>query len=82
MDLVQTRFVFVLQHDFRFCREVDYTNLVKSIEGYSSMIRCVKFNNKPINRGPPCTAYNESGTTPVDTVNGLNFYLTFKWGDG
>lgn len=80
--LVDTKYVYVLQHDFPFIRDIDHTNLAKSMSEYPDIIRCVKFNWKAVNEDTICKAYAKDGSTPADHMNGLDFYLTTKcWSD-
>lgn len=83
MDMVTTEFVYVLQHDQPFIREVNHTGLIKSMQEYPDYLRIVRFplrNIKRINtdkRNGECFGQN----TPVDHVNGLNFTKTPAWSD-
>lgn len=54
IDMVTTKYVYVLQHDFAFIKWIDHVNLVKSMEEYPHIIRCVRFNYKRFNRDRKC----------------------------
>jgi hypothetical protein len=41
VDLVDTAFVYVLRHDFRFIKEIDHVALVKSVREYPNELRMV-----------------------------------------
>jgi hypothetical protein len=75
LPLVKTKYLYVLQHDFPFARDVDHRNMVKSMEEYPEYLRCIKFNYKPFNKDRPCHP------TPADHVNGLDWYLNDGWLD-
>jgi hypothetical protein len=75
MAHVDTQFIYAVQHDYPFSRDIDHVNLAKSMTEYPEIIRCVRFNFKPFNRDPFCN------TTQADHVNGLSFMLTAKWSD-
>jgi hypothetical protein len=81
LSLIKTKYVYVLQHDFPFARDVDHRNLVKSMEEYPEYLRCVRFNYKLWNRERQCLDLNQNGTTPADHVNGLDFYSSNTWSD-
>lgn len=84
LDHVQTRFIYVIQHDFAFARIVNHTAIIKSMKEYPDMLRLVRFNMKmnriyPRDRsgGGNCT----SSTYPVNSINGIHFYKTEAWSD-
>jgi hypothetical protein len=81
LPLIKTKYLYVLQHDFPFARDVDHGNLVKSMEEYPEYLRCVRFNYKLWNRHPPCLDFNKEGSTPADHVNGLDLYSSMTWSD-
>jgi hypothetical protein len=81
LPLIKTKYLYVLQHDFPFSRDVDHPNLVKSMEEYPEYLRCVRFNYKRRNYHPQCLDLNKEGATPADHVNGLDFFSSKTWSD-
>jgi hypothetical protein len=78
---VRTEFLYLIQHDMPFIKDVDHTNLIKSAREYPDDLRIVRFGLYPntpqrSNRGN-CFAR----PTPIDFVNGLNFTKTSGWSD-
>ena len=85
VDRISTTFIYLVQHDFPFIKDIDHTNLRKSMEEFPQYIRNVRFEYKNRIHAPACTYWqqtlNITGTTPVDSVNGLHISLTRKWSD-
>ena len=85
IDRVHTKFVYLVQHDFPFLKDIDHNNLRKSLEEYPQYLRNVRFEKNNRIWGPVCHEWikrlNISDTTPADHVNGLNFTLFQKWSD-
>lgn len=81
VESVQTRFMYVLQHDLIFSKVINHTSVIKSMIENPNVLKIVRFNkrrNLPINTdNGPCFAEN----TTVDHVNGLYFTRTPGWSD-
>jgi hypothetical protein len=81
LALVKSRFIYVLQHDFKFIREIDHTSVIKSMIDYPNILKIVRFNKRrnvpvQIDKGE-CFGMK----TEVDHVNGVNFTKTPGWSD-
>jgi hypothetical protein len=81
IKLVQTEFVYVIQHDMPFVQDINHTALLKTMHEYPDVPRLVRFNIRSnirdrIEKG---TCYNEA--TPVNAINGINLIKTWIWGD-
>ena len=50
--LVQTEFVYVLQHDIPFIHPINHTALVTTMEQYPKMVRLIRFSNTPTSKRP------------------------------
>ena len=85
MDVVQTEFVYVIQHDMPFLQDINHTGIIRAMEEYPDTIRLVRFNRKKnfinFQRKPgepawkkvgdhPC--YNEPSPTTSNTNNTNN----------
>ena len=83
IQFVKTEFMYVLQHDMPFCRDIDHTNSIKSMKEYPNNLRMIRFPLHIVEEitglwdRRPCFAK----PTPVDYVNGLNFTKTPGWSD-
>ena len=81
LPYVETDFIYLVQHDMPFIRDIDHANLIKSMREYPNDLRIVRFPlflNYPIRSSKgPCFGMK----TPVDYVNGLNFTKTAGWSD-
>ena len=64
MDIVQTEFVYVLQHDLPFIRDINHTAIIKTMREYPHDLRLVRFNRRPnmglIERMTNNTCYNRA----------------------
>ena len=79
MELVDTEFVYLLQHDMPFILPIKHQRVIKSMNEYS-ILRVVRFNkrrNIPIPREKKLFGV----TTVVDDVNGVKFTRTSNWSD-
>ena len=85
IDRIHTKYVYQVQHDFPFIRDIDHTNLRKSLDEYPQYLRNVRFEQKWRVRGRVCDVWkkrlNITTSSPADHVNGLNFTLYRKWSD-
>ena len=43
LEIVETKFIYVLQHDFKFVNHVNHTALVNAMEEHPNEIQCVRF---------------------------------------
>lgn len=83
IQFVETEFMYVVQHDMPFCRDIDHTNSIKSLKEYPNDLRIIRFPLYYVEEWiglwdrKPCFAK----PTPVDHVNGLNFTKTGGWSD-
>lgn len=82
-DMVTTEFVYVLQHDQPFIREVNHTALIKSMQEYPDYLRIVRFSLRNIKliHSDKLNGKCFGQETLVDHVNNLNFTKTPAWSD-
>lgn len=82
MDEVKTKFVYVIQHDLPFSRDVYHVELIQAMSEHPTTLRNVLFKLLGT-RGkiPPCPVYNENGEYPTEEYQFLNFYATRRWSD-
>jgi hypothetical protein len=82
-DMVQTEYIYVIQHDFAFRRNVDHSAIVKSMREYPDILRLVRFNKRrnayrhADRIGGNCTYI----PYPVEHINGIHFWKTNLWSD-
>jgi hypothetical protein len=83
MDLVDTEFVYVIQHDMPFIQPIEHALVIKTMKEYPDVMRLVRFNkskNRPWRlRNRTDFVWDEE--TPVNHVNGIHFCKTLKWSD-
>ena len=48
LQMVTTRFIYVVQHDFKFIKYINHTSLVKSMREYPGELQIVRFPVRPI----------------------------------
>lgn len=46
MDLVETEFVYVLQHDIPFISDIDHRGLIRTFHNYPNEVRLVRFSRR------------------------------------
>jgi len=81
LDRVQTKYLYMIQHDFAFARPINHTGTIQVMEQYPKDMRIVRFNKRSnfpagVDKGD-CFAME----TPVDNANGLHFTKTQGWSD-
>uniref|UniRef100_A0A7R9WX55 Uncharacterized protein n=1 Tax=Craspedostauros australis TaxID=1486917 RepID=A0A7R9WX55_9STRA len=81
VDRVQTKYLYMIQHDFAFARTINHTETIQVMEQYPKDMRIVRFNKRSnfaagVDKGD-CFGME----TPVDNVNGLHFTKTKGWSD-
>ena len=57
LDDSKTKFVYYVQHDFKFVDDIDHIALVKTMKEYPNVLRLVRFHKRPITpsaRSTPC----------------------------
>mmetsp|Transcript_6142 Transcript_6142/g.9679 ORF Transcript_6142/g.9679 Transcript_6142/m.9679 type:complete len:288 (-) Transcript_6142:39-902(-) len=82
MDLVQTKFVYVVQHDLPFVRDVYHLELIHAMNDHPNTLRNVLFKLEgALGRFPVCPIYNNHGIFPKEEYQGLDFYATKRWSD-
>jgi len=82
MDLVKTKFVYVLQHDLPFSNDVYHWELVRAMNDHPDTLRNVLFKLEgAVGRFPVCPLYNDDGVFPKEQYQGLDFYATKRWSD-
>ena len=82
MQFVQTKFVYVLQHDLPFARDVYHTELIQAMTDHPDKLRNILFKLEgAVGRFPVCPVYNSQGTYPTEEYQGLSFYATKRWSD-
>jgi hypothetical protein len=77
LALVKTKYLYVLQHDFPFARDIEHSTLVKSMEQHPEHLRCVRFNWKKTIVDQPCG----EATAADHVINGLDLYSAHSWSD-
>ena len=76
----RTKFVYQVQHDFKFITEIDHTAIVKTMREHPDVLRLVRFNKRQnIRGGEPNQCWNQ--TDAVNSVNGIQFTKTNQWSD-
>ena len=75
----RTEFVYILQQDLPFIRNINHTAIVKTRREYPEYVRLVRFSHRPnpILNKIPC--WNQ--TEPVQSVNGIHLHKTSQWSD-
>ena len=74
----RTKYVYVLQQDLKFIREVNHTAIVKTFKEYPDTVQLVRFSKKKEKKNPhPC--WNQ--TEPVQNINGIYLTKTPHWSD-
>ena len=48
LQMVTTRFIYVVQHDFKFIKYINHTSIVKSMREYPGELQIVRFPMRPI----------------------------------
>ena len=82
LDMVQTKFVYVIQHDLPFSRDVYHSELVQAMFGHPTTLRIVLFKlENAIGRFPVCPVHNNKGEYPREEYEMLDFYATKRWSD-
>lgn len=84
LEMVDTKFVYILQHDEYFTKSVNHTAIVKTMEEYPDVLRKVVFNRDP--NIMACEHYWFRGNCSckedaVSDVNGVEFTKTTGWTD-
>jgi hypothetical protein len=72
----RTKFVYNIQHDFKFARPVNHTAVVKSLKEFPDLIHMIRFNKKKIIRQRGC---NMNNTTM--SLNDIHLEPTHGWSD-
>jgi hypothetical protein len=80
MEKVQSEFVYVLQHDIAFAREINHTGLVETFQDHTETVRLVRFNL----RGN-LERRKDRGFCKEKEIHfyahGINLTKTHKWSD-
>jgi len=80
----ETEFLYFLQHDFKFIKEINHTAIVKTMKEYPDVFRNIRFGNKGIN-GPKRSGariddcWHMKGSS--QEKNGITLSRTHKWSD-
>jgi len=79
---VQTKYLYLVQHDLIFALDINHTAMVKTFEEYPGLMNVVRFNLRKnmfrfSDRRYPCFGEN----SPMNNVNGIHFTKTGHWSD-
>jgi hypothetical protein len=82
VDYVETKYVYLVQHDLIFALDINHTAMVKTFEEYPHLMNVVRFNLRKnmfrfSDRRYPC--FGER--SPMNNVNGISFTKTGHWSD-
>mmetsp|Transcript_43634 Transcript_43634/g.105236 ORF Transcript_43634/g.105236 Transcript_43634/m.105236 type:complete len:380 (-) Transcript_43634:2746-3885(-) len=82
-NYIGTEFLYIIQHDLPFCREVDHLRLLKTMRERPDVLFNVRFryNNKVSTIGSHCKAYKNMSDFPAEDFNGLSFFWTNFFSD-
>jgi|AntRauTorckE5430_2_1112549.scaffolds.fasta_scaffold06303_3 hypothetical protein len=75
-----TKFLYCIQHDFKFIKEINHTAIVKAMKDYPQRLKNVRFNKKTNvskRRGDLCWSEPDAELR----VEGANFTKTSGWSD-
>ncbi|CAJ1957696.1 unnamed protein product [Cylindrotheca closterium] len=80
---IETEFLYIIQHDLPFCREVDHWRLLKTMREHPDVLFNVRFryNNKVSTTGSHCKSYKNMSDFPKEDFNGLSFFWTNFFSD-
>lgn len=79
---VDTKYIYLLQHDLLFSQDIDHKAIVKTMEEYPDELQIVRFNQRKNER-----LYSDNLTTCFDqpsvlkNVNGIHFTRAGSWSD-
>jgi len=83
LELVQTPFVYVIQHDMPFRKKFNHSGIIKTMKEYPNDLRLVRFsrqrNGQDVGANKAGTCWNAS--SPVNFINGIQFIKTPGWSD-
>ena len=75
--LIQTEFVYVLQHDIPFIHPINHTALLTTMKQYPRMVRLIRFSNTPTSKRPKdqlglvlCNTTTTTTTSSSSSENG------------
>lgn len=84
IDYVQTKYLYLVQHDLMFALDINHTAMVKTFDEHhpSGLMNVVRFNLRKnmfrfSDRRYPCFGMN----SPMNRVNGIYFTKTGHWSD-
>lgn len=83
MDHVQTKFLYLLQHDLMFCNDINHAAMVKSFVEYPEILKVVRFNKRFNRLVGAEMQYTSCWNTPsvLNSVNGIHFTKSGLWSD-
>ena len=75
LKMVNTEFVYIIQHDFKFIKHVNHRLLLKSMREYPGELQIVRFSKRPTTAG-----YVRPDCRKVVEYNGIRF-TSGRWSD-
>jgi len=78
LDLIQTRFMYVIQHDLEFIQDVNHSAVIKLMKAYPDSLPLVRFNKRP---NLPYSQSDHTSCWGEKNINGTYFVKTAHWSD-
>ena len=81
MELVKTKYVYVVEHDEAFVRPINHTGIIHAMEGNPSVYRKVEFNRSNNTSCGDNYWYRGPCSCNVTTIDSTSFTKTSGWSD-
>jgi hypothetical protein len=82
LQYVQTKYLYLIQHDLMFIFDIDHNAIVKTMEDYPDLLRIVRFNQYRNVRRHGDQRHKCFGEQSIlNNINGIHFTKTGHWSD-
>jgi len=78
----ETKYLYYVQHDFKFAKEINHTAIVRTMEEYPHIVRLVRFSKRAFfveDHEHICRNLTEADM--FTQVNGITLTKTYQWSD-